>query len=291
MIEVTHLTKHYGKRTVALSDVNLTIEKGLFGLLGPNGAGKTTLMRILVTLLKPTSGDVTVNGLSVVKQADEVRRWIGYLPQSFQIYPQITGREFLDYAAVMKGINGRRERREAVDYVLEQVNLTDKSEKRVRTYSGGMRWRLGIAQALIGNPQVLVVDEPTAGLDPEERVRFRNLLAQLSVDRVVVLSTHIVADIESSCNRLAVIHKGQLAMTGKLNDLVQAANGKVWEVVVSNEAFVSLKNAVKIVSTRRMDDGIQLRVISDDNPLSRGVSVEPTLEDGYMALLGGMDGA
>ncbi|WP_315969685.1 ABC transporter ATP-binding protein [Numidum massiliense] len=280
------VSKRYGK-TYALKNIDLSIGKGLFGLLGPNGAGKTTLMRILVTLLKPTEGEVTVNGLSLTKKPDAVREQIGYLPQTFHLYPHLTGREFLDYVAVMKGINAKRERTKVIDELLEQVNLTDKSRRKIKTYSGGMRQRLGIAQALLGDPHVLVVDEPTAGLDPEERVRFRNLLSQISVNRVVILSTHIVADIESSCNRLAVMDRGRVVTTGTLADLRHEAEGIVWEITASDEEYAALESHVKIVSTRRTDTGIQLKVIARDNPLGRGTPLKPTLEDGYMALLGG----
>lgn len=286
MIEIENVSQRYGKKMYALKDVQLSIGKGLYGLLGPNGAGKTTLMRILVTLLQPTSGHVMFDGVSLTENPDRIRQQIGYLPQAFRIYPRMTGWEFLDYVGVMKGIVSRSERRAAILEQLEKVNLTEQATKKVKAYSGGMRQRLGIAQALLGDPRVLIVDEPTAGLDPEERIRFRNLLAQLSIDRVVILSTHIVADVESSCNRLAVINRGRVAMTGTLTELEQQAAGKVWEVVVSGEELATIRPHVRIVATRRVGTDVQLRVISDDNPLQKGTSVPPTLEDGYMALLG-----
>lgn len=286
MIEIINLSKRYGKKTYALRDVHLTIGSGLYGLLGPNGAGKTTLMRILVTLLKPTFGQVTINGVSLAETPDLIRQQIGYLPQVFQIDPRMTGWEFLDYVGVMKGIPSREERTQCVKAILERVNLIDQASQKVKTYSGGMRQRLGIAQALLGDPPVLVVDEPTAGLDPEERVRFRNLLAELSADRIVILSTHIVADIEASCNELAVIDRGRVAMTGTLSELQRHAEGKVWDVVVEDDELALLQQHSQIVTTRRAEDGVRLRVISADNPLGKGTPVPPSLEDGYMTLLG-----
>lgn len=286
MIEIINLSKRYGKKTYALQDVHLTIGSGLYGLLGPNGAGKTTLMRILVTLLKPTSGQVTINGVSLAEKPDLIRQQIGYLPQTFQIYPRMTGWEFLDYVGVMKGLASREERIQRIKAILERVNLTDQAPQKVKTYSGGMRQRLGIAQALLGDPHVLVVDEPTAGLDPEERVRFRNLLAELSADRIVILSTHIVADIEASCNELAVIDRGRVAMTGTLTELQRQAEGKVWDVVVGDDELAVLQQHGQIMATRRAEDGVRLRMISADNPLQKGTPVPPSLEDGYMALLG-----
>ncbi|GAE09083.1 ABC transporter ATP-binding protein [Paenibacillus sp. JCM 10914] len=202
MITIEHLNKTYRKGVKALTDISLQLDTGMTGLLGPNGAGKTTLMRILSTLLAPTSGKITVNGIPL-ERPEEVRRLIGYLPQHFHIYPQLTGRDYLDYVAVMKGITDRMARQREIARLLETVNLQDKADMKVRTYSGGMKQRIGIAQALLGSPDVLVVDEPTSGLDPQERVRFRNVLTRFSINRTVLLSTHIVADIESNCRHIA----------------------------------------------------------------------------------------
>lgn len=284
MIEIKSLNKRY-KKNWALQNVDLPIETGMFGLLGPNGAGKTTLMRILATLLKPTSGEVTINEQSLKKHPDNIRKIIGYLPQHFQIYPQLTGIEFLDYVGVMKGIHDKAARKKEIHHLLEAVNLGYPAKKKVKTYSGGMRQRLGIAQALMGDPGLLIVDEPTAGLDPEERVRFRNLLARFSVDRTILLSTHIVADIESSCQKLAVLNHGKVAMSGNLDDLEHHAKGKVWEASLTNEQFASIPSH-QIVSTRQTGNGVTCRIIAKSKPVDEAQPHKPTLEDGYLALIG-----
>ncbi|WP_055105259.1 ABC transporter ATP-binding protein [Paenibacillus ihumii] len=284
MIEINHLYKMYRKGHLALDDVNLTLREGMVGLLGPNGAGKTSLMRILATLIRPSSGDALIHGISL-KQAEDIRAMIGYLPQQFQVYPQLTGAEFLDYVAVMKGMSDPRKRRAETARLLEEVNLAEKAHKRIRTYSGGMRRRLGIAQALLGSPQVLIVDEPTAGLDPEERVRFRNLLTRFSLGRIVLLSTHIVADIESNCRQIAVLDQGGVRFSGDLAELQASGQGKVWEGIVEEGLFSEL-DPMSVVSTRRTDEGLLCRVIADAPPLGmEAVAVRPTLEDGYLALL------
>ncbi|MFD1137409.1 ABC transporter ATP-binding protein [Paenibacillus urinalis] len=283
MITTQNLTKSY-KGHLALDDVTLTFNEGMVGLLGPNGAGKTTFLRVMATLQKPTSGSASIFGVPL-SQPEEVRRQIGYLPQHFSVYPQLTGREFLDYVGVMKGIHASKTRQEEIECILDQVNLTDKADKKVRTYSGGMRQRLGIAQALLGSPKMLIVDEPTAGLDPEERVRFRNILTRFSVGRIVLLSTHIVADIESNCRQIAVLSKGQLVLSGELSDLADVGDGKVWQAVLNDEELRHIDPMV-IVSTQRLEEGVSCRIISDVAPHPAAMAVKPTLEDGYLALLG-----
>lgn len=304
MIEINQLSKEYGgswkasrdqnkrgplpeadhRGNWALQDVNLTISEGMVGLLGPNGAGKSTLMRILATLAKPTSGEAYINGIPLHK-AEDVRRIIGYLPQQFQVYPQLTGAEFLDYVGVMKGISSKKQRAREVAKLLEQVNLQDKATKKIRTYSGGMKRRLGIAQALLGSPQVLIVDEPTAGLDPEERVRFRNLLTRFSLGRVVLLSTHIVADIESNCRQIAVLDQGRVRMSGELAELQAWGQGRVWEGILTEQEYGQL-DPLSIVTTRRTEEGMLCKIIAEAPVNSRMKRVSPTLEDGYLALLG-----
>lgn len=285
MIQIDHLSKKYTRGGLALDDVTLTLNEGMVGLLGPNGAGKSSLMRILATLTPPTSGEATLFGISL-RRAEEIRRIIGYLPQQFQVYPQLTGVEYLDYVAVMKGMTDKKKRKAEIDALLEQVNLQDKARKRVQTYSGGMKRRLGIAQALLGSPQVLIVDEPTAGLDPEERVRFRNLLTRFSLGRIVLLSTHIVADIESNCRQIAVLDKGKLKLSGELADLQEFGNGKVWEVRLSESQFARV-DPMSVVSTRPTEGGLLCRIIGETPPqgASEAALVPPTLEDGYLALL------
>lgn len=285
MIQIDHLSKKYTRGGLALDDVTLTLNEGMVGLLGPNGAGKSSLMRILATLMPPTSGEATIFGIPL-RQAEEIRRIIGYLPQQFQVYPQLTGAEYLDYVAVMKGITDKKKRKAEIEALLEQVNLQDKARKRVQTYSGGMKRRLGIAQALLGSPRVLIVDEPTAGLDPEERVRFRNLLTRFSLGRIVLLSTHIVADIESNCRQIAVLNKGKVKLSGELADLQDFGSGKVWEVRLSDSQFARL-DPMSVVSTRPIEGGLFCRIISETPPegASEAKLASPTLEDGYLALL------
>lgn len=283
MITIEHLSKTYRKGAWALLDVSLQLDKGMTGLLGPNGAGKTTLMRILATLLTPTSGQVRVNGISIGRP-EEIRQMIGYLPQHFHIYPQLTGRDYLDYVAAMKGITERSARQKEISRLLEMVNLQGKADKKVRTYSGGMKQRLGIAQALLGSPDILIVDEPTSGLDPQERVRFRNVLTRFSIDRTVLLSTHIVADIESNCRRIAVMNKGRLAMNGSLTELQACGKGQVWEAVMSPDEF-ALIDPMSVVSTRTVPEGVLCRFIGQAAPVTGAFPADPTLEDGYLSLL------
>lgn len=284
MITIEHLSKTYRKGVWALLDISLQLNRGMTGLLGPNGAGKTTLMRILATLQQPTSGQVTVNGIPL-HRSEEIRSMIGYLPQQFRIYPQLTGRDFLDYVAVMKGLKDLGHRRREISELLEMVNMQDQADKKVRTYSGGMKQRLGIAQALLGSPEILIVDEPTAGLDPQERVRFRNMLTRFSMNRTVLLSTHIVADIESNCRRIAVMNKGRLVMTGSLEELQLRGEGQVWEAVLDQHEFARTDPKL-IVSSRTAAEGIVCRLIAPKQPLPDAVLVnEPSLEEGYLALL------
>lgn len=283
-IVTEQLSKTYPGGVKALDEVSLTIPVGMYGLLGPNGAGKTTLMRILCTLLEPTGGRVTVAGVDRLKEPQRVREIIGYLPQEFGFYRRLTAWEYLDFAAGMKGLPAAERRRQISD-VLEKVNLTGERARPVGSFSGGMKRRLGIAQAILGDPKVLVVDEPTAGLDPEERLRFRNLLADLSAHRIVLLSTHIVADIESACSALAVINRGRLRFTGAPAELVSLAEGRVWNVEVSGPDYERLRSQLKIASSRRTAEGMALRVIAPENPLGLGTPATPTMEDGYLCLM------
>jgi len=282
-VKIVNLSKVYSGDIRALNQISLNLSNGMFGLLGPNGAGKTTLMRIVATLLSATEGDVLVDGFSVRQQPAKIRRLLGYLPQSFNTYPQLTVGEFLDYFALLSGIQEGRARR--VSQVLEQVNLSEQRRMRTSKLSGGMKQRLGIAQALLNDPQLLIVDEPTAGLDPAERVRFRNFLSTLSGDRVIILSTHIVEDVASTCNDLAVLCKGQVLLRGTPHDLAGIAMGKVWIFPASEEEWPVLQKKFHILGSVRVDNGWQVRLLADESPATQAVLVQPTIEDGYMVLV------
>lgn len=284
-VAIESVSKQYPNGVRALTEVSVTIEVGMFGLLGPNGAGKTTLLKTIATLIAPTSGRVTVMGHDVVIKPQKVRRYLGYLPQEFGLYQQLTGWEFLDYVGCLKGL---KRRRQAATEALEAVGLIDVARRRVSTYSGGMKQRLGIAQALLGSPPVLIVDEPTVGLDPAERIRFRNLLAQLAKDRVVILSTHIVGDIERSCDTVGVLRAGRLIFCDCPQRLTQKSQGHVWEVPSDSLVHDGRLEQWQIVSTQHRVDGLTLRVISEQKPHAQALSVESTLEDAYMYLLGGV---
>lgn len=288
-VQITNLVKDYGKFR-ALNGVSLNIGSGMFGLLGPNGAGKTSLMKIITTLLRPTSGQVLVAGHNVEHDPGAVRQVLGYLPQDFGFYKSLNAYQMLDYIATMKNIPSNQRQRE-VETVLEQVNLTRDAKRKVGGYSGGMKQRLGIAQALLGSPELLVVDEPTAGLDPEERIRFRNLLARLSGQRTVILSTHIVADIEASSAHVAVLNRGSVIFNGTPTELVSKARGKVWEVEISPTEYEQIERHGTVISSKAISGALQLRLVADENPLGRGQRVSPTLEDGYVAAMYGLQEA
>ena len=284
MIAVTRLTKTYAGDVQALRGIDLEIGTGMFGLVGPNGAGKTTFMRILAGLLRPTQGSALVLGHDVTTSAGKmaVKAALGYLPQELGLYPDLTAREFLDYIAILKGIADVPARRRQIAELLQVVGLADTADRRLKTYSGGMKRRVGIAQALLGEPQLLIVDEPTAGLDPEERVRLRNLLAETATRCTVILSTHIVEDISQSCNDLAVLHEGRIRFRGSPRDLIAQARGKVWLITTSGER----PNAgLSVVSTLQMQDSVQYRVLGTPGDQYRSTPVEPSLEDGYIWLM------
>jgi len=280
MIKVERLTKYYGK-VRALKGIDLEIGTGVFGLLGPNGAGKTTFIRIIATLLPPTSGKATVFGHDVVQDKIPIRKMLGYLPQEYGAYPKLTGWEYLEYIAILKGI---RHPRRQIAQLLAQFRLTEVAKRRVTSYSIGMLRRLGIVQALLGDPKVLLVDEPTGGLDPEERVRFRELLMGLGSERIVVLSTHIVEDVAMVCDRLAVLKEGEIVYQGTTQGLIQAFQGKVYEVeVLEDEAKMWLSIwGERVLTTQRRDAG---RVVHVLGKVEGGRPVAPSLEDAYLALI------
>ncbi|WP_394353565.1 ABC transporter ATP-binding protein [Halosimplex rubrum] len=277
--------KRYGDQW-ALRDVTLDLDAGVVGLLGPNGAGKSTLMGILTTFTAPTEGTVTVDGVDVSEDPTAVRSRLGYLPQEFGVYPDLTAREFLEYLGALRGLDRATARERAVD-LLSVVNLADAADRRLDTFSGGMTQRVGIAQALLADPDVLVVDEPTVGLDPTERARCRNVLADLARDRVVVLSTHIVSDVEATASDVAVLVDGRLRTHTDPETLVESVDGRVWECVVDDRGAIDPAHLV--TSTARRGDGRRVRVVAGDPPTDDATPVDPTLEDAYLALLDGRD--
>ncbi len=283
LISIKKLSKQYPGGKYALREIDLEIGSGMFGLLGPNGAGKTTLMRILVTMLEPSSGEVLVDGLALNKHRKQVRQITGYLPQDFSVFSKLKVWEFLDYVASLKGVRAKRARLAKIDQLLEDVGLFDVRDRRSSKLSGGMKRRLGIAQTLIGDPRIMIVDEPTTGLDPEERVRFRNLLADLSVkDMIILLSTHIVGDISSTCATVALLNAGKIVFNGSPDELISAAKGKVWKVTAGVEASDRLKEQYPVISTVPLDNGYELRLVADDIALKGAVPVDPNLEDAYI---------
>ncbi len=282
-ISIQGLNKVYPNGNHALHDINLEIKEGMFGLLGPNGAGKSSLMRILVTLMKPSSGKVLVNGKDVAENRDYVRSMLGYLPQDFSFFSNLKTHEFLDYAARLAGMKTKRERTQAVDHLLEEVGLFDVRSRKAGKLSGGMKRRLGIAQALINNPKIIVVDEPTTGLDPEERIRFRNLLAHLSSqDVIIILSTHIVADISSTCEHMALLNKGKVAFSGSPEKLIQQAQNHVWSIHVSEQEYMDVNQKFQVVSTMMMKDGWKVIVVGDDVSGYNAEAIPPNLEHAYV---------
>ena len=281
-IVLKDLDKYYGKKQ-ALRRVNLTISQGMFGLLGPNGAGKTTLMKILATLLPKTGGKVTICGTDI-SQEREIRRMVGYLPQDFSMYGNMTVYEAMDYLGVLSGMK-KAERRERIPMLLEKVNLTENHGTKVKAMSGGMRRRLGIAQAILHNPRVLIVDEPTAGLDPEERVRFRNLLCEIAEERIVILSTHIVGDIEATCENIAVLNQGELLFQGTVTDLLEHAEGKIFTATVSRMELPMLKKQYEVTSMLIQGNEAQVRFVAEEKPFASANLCEPNVEDAYMFLM------
>lgn len=281
-IEIRDLSKNFGKKQ-ALKHVNLQIESGMFGLLGPNGAGKTTLMKVLTTLTKKSSGEVKVCNIPV-EQCVQVRRIIGYLPQDFSMYGNMKASEALDYLAVLSGM-GKKERAVKVPEMLERVNLGEQQNTKVKAMSGGMKRRLGIAQAIIHDPRVIVVDEPTAGLDPEERVRFRNLLCEIAKDRIVILSTHIVGDIEATCENIAVLNQGEILFRGKVSQLLEAVKGKVYMAKVSAMELPSIREKFLVTGILTNGSSANIKIISEEPPMKDAELTGPDVEDAYMYLM------
>jgi ABC-2 type transport system ATP-binding protein len=281
---ISDVSKQYRGKVWGLRYFSLDLGPGILGLLGPNGAGKSTLMNILATITQPTEGAVLWNGVDIVRQPDELRRVLGYLPQSFGVYPNLTAQEFLEYMAAVKGLDGRTARRR-IDELLQLVNLTEVRKRPLGGYSGGMKQRVGIAQALLNDPQLLIVDEPTVGLDPEERVRFRNLIADLAGERIVILSTHIVSDVEATATRIVIANHGRLILDTNPEDLLRVVEGKVWEWIVPAGELAEVKRRYLVSGTLRRTDGMQMRVISRTAPAGDARPAAPTFEDAYLQLI------
>jgi len=284
MLEIQNLSHTYPNGTVALDDVSLSIPRGMFGLLGPNGAGKSTLMRTVATLQEPTSGSITFGDIDVLAEPVKLRKTLGYLPQDFGVYPRVSAYAMLDQIATLKGITSASDRRQVVDSLLNQTNLWGVRYKSLAGFSGGMRQRFGIAQALIGNPELIIVDEPTAGLDPEERNRFLNLLAEIGDNVVVILSTHIVADVADLCPRMAVLANGRLQLEGKPMDLIASTRGKVWKKAIPHSELEKYQESHEVISTRMFAGNTIIHVLSDKKPAGFE-PVEGGLEDVYFSTL------
>lgn len=285
-ISITGLTKRFGSK-VALDNIDLDIPQGMFGLLGPNGAGKTTLMKIISTLLKKNDGEVSICGIPVEKTRD-IRKIIGYLPQDFSMYANMTAYDALDYLAVLSGMS-KSDRRIKVPETLEKVNLLDQKKTRVKSMSGGMQRRLGIAQAIIHDPRVIIVDEPTAGLDPEERVRFRNMLCEIARDRVVLLSTHIVGDIEATCEEIAILNHGHFIFRGRIVELLNMVSGKVYTATISTSELDSVKERYLVTGILTSGSLTTVKLIADEKPFESATSASADVEDAYMYIMHGQE--
>jgi ABC-type multidrug transport system ATPase subunit len=286
-LQIEGLSKRYSNGTQALNNVSLNIGQGMFGLLGPNGAGKSTLMRTLATLQDADRGKATLDGVDVLKERHAVRRMLGYLPQEFGLYPKVSAEDLLSHFAALKGIGDARERRATVAALLKQTNLYDHRRKALGSFSGGMKQRFGIAQALLGNPRLIIVDEPTAGLDPEERVRFHNLLSAIGEDVIVILSTHIVSDVSDLCRSMAIIHQGRVLVTGDPTALVNELNGRVWKKTIPQSDVAACSDTYQVISMRLYAGRTLVHVLSDGQPAEGFEAAAPDLEDLYFATIKG----
>jgi ABC-type multidrug transport system ATPase subunit len=284
MLEISSIGKRYKGEVWGVKEFNLEIGPGVLGLVGPNGAGKSTLMRILATVTKATTGKVKWDGTDIARSPNRIRKILGYLPQDFGVYPNLSAVEFLSYLAAARGISGRSAR-QRINELLEIVNLADARKRPLGSLSGGMKQRVGIAQALLNDPALLIVDEPTAGLDPEERVRFRNLLAELSGDRVVILSSHIVSDIEAAATSIAVLDNGRLLAHALPEEMLRSVQSKVWERTIPSAELHEAASRYVVSGTTRTSDGVRMRVVADDSPGSGARPLTPTLEDAYLYML------
>jgi ABC-2 type transport system ATP-binding protein len=280
-LRISGLSKKYPNGVQALDNISLSIPPGMFGLLGPNGAGKSTLMRTLATLQEADAGEVSFEGINVLREKDRVRQLLGYLPQEFGVYPKVSAFDLLDHLAVLKGVHDSKKRRELVLWLFHRTNLFEARHRRLATFSGGMKQRFGIAQALLANPKLLIVDEPTAGLDPEERLRFLNLLADLGQNIVIILSTHIVSDVSDLCKQVAIVARGQVVKTGDPLALITELQGRVWQRFVAPKELSAVQASHTVLATRRAAGRLVIRVLSDANPGAEFESSAPDLEDVY----------
>lgn len=284
-LEICNLSKTYPNGVKALNDISITINNGMFGLLGPNGAGKSSLMRTLAMLQGAGSGEILFNGQAVQKKPEEIRSVLGYLPQEFGVYPKVSALELLDHIAVLKGITDYGQRKEQVNFLLQQTNLYEHRKKAVHSYSGGMKQRFGIAQALLGDPKLIIVDEPTAGLDPEERNRFLNLLSEIGENIIVILSTHLVDDVFELCSQMAIMNHGQILVQGNPASLTSSLNGKIWSKKILKSELPSLQQRLQVISSKLIAGETLIHVQSDDMPEAGFEEIRPSLEDFYFSTL------
>jgi ABC-type multidrug transport system ATPase subunit len=283
---ISNLSKTYNNGVKALNNINLTISKGMFGLLGPNGAGKSTLMRTISALQNADTGSIFLGDIDVINQKNELRKVLGYLPQDFGFYPKVSAISLLDHFAVLKGITNKTERKQIVDALLQQTNLYEVRKRNVSDYSGGMRQRFGIAQALLGNPKLIIVDEPTAGLDPQERNRFHNILSEIGEQVIVILSTHIVDDVKTLCNQMVVMNRGTILLEGTPRQTVEAIQGKIWKATINKEELPNYKKEFNVISHYNNEGKMTVHVFADAQPSSSFVATEADLEDVYFSNIG-----
>lgn len=284
-LKISNLSKTYSNGLKALNNINLEINSGMFGLLGPNGAGKSSLMRTIATLQEADSGTITLGNIDVIKQKDEVRKVLGYLPQDFGFYPKVSAWDMINHFAILKGISNPKERKEICEALLNQTNLFEARKRNIGDYSGGMRQRFGIAQALLGNPKLVIVDEPTAGLDPMERNRFHNLLSEIGENVIVILSTHIVDDVRNLCSNMVIMNQGSILLSGKPTQTIENMKGKIWMKMIDKEHLTEHKNAFKVISTKVVEGKIQVHVFSDVQPDTAFLPVHVDLEDVYFSTI------
>jgi ABC-type multidrug transport system ATPase subunit len=286
-LEIRNLSKTYRNGVRALDDVTLTVPRGMFGLLGPNGAGKSTLMRTLATLQEPDAGTIRFGAIDLLRQKEEMRRTLGYLPQEFGVYPNVRAQRLLEHFAVLEGFTDRRARNEVVEALLRQTNLWEVRKEKLGGFSGGMRQRFGVAVALLGNPGLIIVDEPTAGLDPAERVRFLNLLSEIGENSVVILSTHIVEDVVELCSRMAIIDNGRIVLEAEPLRAIDAVRGRIWRRIVDRQELAEVKERLAVISTRLLAGRTVVHVYAETTPGAEFAPVEPGLEDVYFSVMGG----